>query len=65
MVALLACDRPGVPPSPVDPARPKMSGAKQMLEASKAIFTYAKPAGKPSSSLEPTPEEVKGGRLQV
>ena len=65
VLALSACERPGVPPSPVDPAKPKMQAVKNMGEVKRAIFHYIRPVRKHSSSLQPEAVEMPGGRLQV
>lgn len=60
-----ACDRPGVPPSPADPAKPKMQFGKNNAELQKAIFHYVRPAGRATSSLQPAPDASHCGPLQV
>lgn len=65
MLMLSACERPGVPPSPVDPARPKMQVGKNMGEVQRAIFHYIRPVRKASSSMEPDTVVRPEGRLQV
>jgi len=65
LLLLAACDRPGLPPSPVDPVKPKMISGRLLVDVHQAIFNYARPPGKASSSLQPVPEEGRGGRLQV
>lgn len=58
-----ACERPGGPPSPVDPAKPKMQVEKNMGEVHRAIFHYIRPLRKASSLMEP--DSAGRGRLQV
>ncbi|RJG01584.1 hypothetical protein [Noviherbaspirillum sedimenti] len=65
LMLLVACNRPSMPPTPVVPSKPKMQSGMQMEAVHQAIFNYARPASKASSSLEPEPEEGKCGRLQV
>lgn len=65
VLALAGCDRPSVPPSPADPAKPKMQIGKNMVEVQKAIFHYIRPARKSSSSMQPDPVVSPNGRLQV
>jgi hypothetical protein len=67
LLFLGACDRPGGPPSPADPAKPQMraTSTEPNDDVHNAIFNYARPAKKTSSSLEPDPEIGTRGRLQV
>jgi hypothetical protein len=67
LLFLGACDRPGVPPSPIDPARPQMRAisTEPIPDVHTAIFNYARPAKSASPSLEPEPEDGGRGRLQV
>ena len=67
LLFLGACDRPGMPPSPGDPAKPQMQAValEPSPDVHPAIFNYARPAKKPSSSLEPEPEDSGRSRLQV
>lgn len=60
-----ACERPGAPPSPADPAKPKMQAGRNIAELQRAVFNYVRPAGKSTFSLQPEPETSQGGRLQV
>lgn len=65
VLMLSACERPGVPPSPVDPVKPKMQVGRNMGEVQRAIFHYIRPVRKASSSLQPDTVEGPDGRLQV
>ncbi|TCS34704.1 hypothetical protein EDC30_11234 [Paucimonas lemoignei] len=67
LLFLGACDRPGTPPSPIDPAKPKMKAkaVQPVQDVHTAIFNYARPAKKTSSAIEPPPEIGTRGRLQV
>lgn len=67
LLFLGACDRPGTPPSPVDPAKPKMKAmaVEPIQDVHTAIFNYARPAKGTASSIEPPPEIGTRGRLQV
>lgn len=67
LLFLGACERPGTPPSPVDPAKPKMRAmaVKPIQDVHNAVFKYARPAKDASPSLEPPPEVGTRGRLQV
>lgn len=67
LLFLGACDRPGMPPSPGDPAKPQMQALaiEPSPDVRPAIFNYARPAKTPSSSLEPGPEDSGRDRLQV
>lgn len=68
---LTACDQSSVPPSPIDPGRPKTMATRQSEQmpvapsVQKAVFTYARPGQAPSSSLQPKTADRECCRLQV
>lgn len=68
---LTACDQSSVPPSPIDPGRPKTMATRQSEQmpvapsVQKAVFTYARPGQPTSSSLQPKAADQECCRLQV
>lgn len=64
-VLLVACDRPGGPPGPIDPARPQTMSGKQSADVQRAVFIYAQPVKKGASAPKPAVRENACCRLQV
>lgn len=64
LCTLGGCDRPGAPPLPVDPARPKMFQQEQAIGLGPAIFHYVLPSGSHPATQGGAPP-VAGRRLQV
>jgi hypothetical protein len=65
LLFLTACDRPGTPPGPSEPPRPRTMAAGQSAQVQNAVFNYAKPNKNGAPALPHQIDGRKCCKLQV